>query len=108
MEKDFQIGPHSVKSVHPLQFHHTVQHTEHPRRDAADVSDVHVHRCTGNLVALLLEIAQKGYLLLGNAYDFGSRRDVLYQDGTQIAHKTIGCVEVGGMAATKNEAFARE
>jgi len=92
VEEHLQVGPHLVDAVRALDLEHAVQHAQHPAGHTADVRDVHVHGGAGYQVALLLEVAQQGYLLLGHAGQVDGTWHILDEYGAQVAHERLGCV----------------
>ena len=108
MEEHLNVGPYLFQMFLTRYFHHAVQHREHPGRYAADIGDVLVHRFTGYELALYLKVAQQGCLLLGYAHQVDQRIDVLYQNGTEVAHQRTCYIIVRRMTATKNQSLAVE
>ena len=108
MEEHFQVGPHFLQMFFTRKFENTYQHTEHPAGHSRDIGHILIHRLAGYTVALYLEVAQQGCLLLGHSHQVGQRIDILDEDGTQVAHQTARDIIVGRMTSAKNKALSIE
>ena len=87
MKEHLDIGPDLFEMCLARDLHHSGEHGEHPRGNARDVRHILVHRLTGYLVALDLEIGNQGCLLLGNTHQICQRVDILNQDSTKVTHQ---------------------
>ena len=108
VEKDFQIGPDFFEMRLAGEFHHALEHRHHPRRHAADVGHVLIHRLAGDAVALDFEVADQRRLFLRDTDQIGNRVDVLEHDGAHVADQRILDVEVRRVAAAQDEGLAVE
>ena len=87
MEEHLNIRPYLFEMALASHLHHAVQYGEHPGGYTRDVGDILCHRLTGNTFTLYLKVAEQCGLLLGDSYQIDQRIDVLYQDGTEVAHQ---------------------
>ena len=108
VEEHFKVWPYLVEPVCVHQFHHPFQHREHPRRNTTDVGHVPVLCIIGNLIALLLEIAQQSNLLWRNTGEVDQRRHILNQDGAEVTHQTVRSIQIRSMTASENQTLSGE
>ena len=104
VKKHFQIGPHFFQMLLARKFHHAYQNTEHPARNARDIRDIFVQTFVGYAVAFQFEIAQQCRLFLRHPHEIGQGVDILYQDGTEVAHQRTYPIVVGSVAAAEDKA----
>ena len=108
VEEYLEVRPYVLDVLLSRNFENAHEHGEHPRRYAGDVCNVLVHRLAGNPVAFDLEVADERCGLLRYPDEFGQRRDILDEDGTEVADERVGEVVVRLVAASENEASAVE
>src|SRR3712207_7198964 len=74
MEKHLQIGPHFFQVLLARKLHHTHQHAQHPRGNAAKVGHVLAQTLLRYAVSLDLKVAQQRRLFPWYTHQIGQDR----------------------------------
>ena len=103
MEEYLQVGPYLLKALLSRLFQYMFDEYKHPGRYTGKVAYICMDGFAGNGLHFGLEVLHQGCLLAGYADKVYQRVDIFYEDGGEVAYKTVVGVQVGSVAASKDK-----
>ena len=105
VEEYLQVGPYLLKALLSRLFQYMFDEYKHPGRYTGKVAYICMDGFAGNGLHFGLEVLHQGCLLAGYADKVYQWVDIFYEDGGEIAYKTVVGVQVGSVAASKDKPF---
>ena len=103
VEEHLQVGPYLLKALLSRLFQYMFDEYKHPGRYAGKVADICMDGFAGDGLHFGLEVLHQGRLLAGYADKVYQWVDIFYEDGGEVAYKTVVGVQVGSVAASKDK-----